>query len=50
MKLLIAIVSALACISFGYSWYQGISVPAWQPLIWCFIVFISDLEKYLESQ
>jgi len=43
---LTVIFSGLCVLLFGYLWYMGEEVPAWQAFFWCFIVFINDLEEY----
>ena len=50
MKLTYVILSGLVGILYGYLWYLGESVPAWNALIWVIIVFFQDLSNYLDEK
>lgn len=50
MKLTYMILSGLVCVLYGYLWYLGESVPAWNALIWVIIVFSNDLTNYLDEK
>ena len=49
-KILLMTLSFFCVCSYAYSWYEGALVPAWQPLIWCAIVFLHDLSNYIEDR
>lgn len=48
-KLFMVILSGFCVLSFAFLWYKDIQVAAWEPLIWCSIVFFTDLIDYLEQ-
>lgn len=50
MKLTYMILSGLVSVLYGYLWYLGESVPAWNALIWVIIVFSNDLTNYLDEK
>jgi hypothetical protein len=49
MKLVYVILSALVSVIYGYLWYMGESIPAWNALIWVLMVFFQDLTNYLDE-
>lgn len=36
--------------SLGYDWYSGVEVPAWVAFIWAFIVFLDDVNEYVQKK
>lgn len=50
LKLVGIFIIAFVCVSYAIQWYRGESVPAWQALIWAFIVMMNDVIEYLESK
>ena len=50
MKLFVLILGAIACIVYAIMWYLGETVPAWQALIWAFLVFVDDFADYLDEK
>lgn len=50
MKLTYMILSGLVSVLYGYLWYLGESVPAWNALIWVLLVFSNDVTNYLDEK
>jgi hypothetical protein len=50
MKMLTMILTGFCAIAYAVQWYLGAQIPAWQALIWVSVVFINDLNEYLESR
>lgn len=49
-SLIKTILTGSCVLIFLVSWYDGVTFPAWVPLIWCGVVFFIDLEEYLENR
>ena len=50
MKLLMLFLSGFVAVVYAIQWYYGALIPAWQALIWVAIVFIHDLDDYVQSK
>ena len=46
LKTISLTLSGFCVILYSVLWYKGVEVQAWQALLWCAAVFLSDLEDY----
>lgn len=47
LKLFSVIIIGLAVLSYFYSWYMSLLVPAWEAAIWSLSCFIYALDEYV---
>lgn len=50
MKLLMMCLTGFVAIVYSVQWYYEALIPAWQALIWVAVVFIHDLDDYVQSK
>jgi len=43
------LLTGFCVIGYAFLWYEGTMLPAWQTLIWAALVFLYNLDEFLQD-